>query len=61
MNDTDCLRHRSGEQWIPTRTSTLTISVIDRPPVAPRPGAGTVPFGFGIRDEPIVEWEGNPS
>ncbi len=67
MNHTEGMRHRSGEQWTPQRTSTLSISVIDKPPVPAPPGARKVPFGFGIRDEPAIavpvlgDWEGNPS
>lgn len=62
MNDSELARPRSGDQWVPSRTPTVTISVIDSPCAAPR--ARSVPFGFGIRDEPVVveaEWEGNPS
>ena len=71
MNHTEGAIHRSGEQWTPSRTSTLTISVIDKPQKAPPPGARKVPFGFGVRDEPVAEegsqalvfdgWQGNPS
>lgn len=66
MNDSEMARPRSGDQWVPSRTSTVTISVIDRPPAGPRADARSVPFGFGIRDEPVAveaeaEWEGNPS
>jgi hypothetical protein len=64
MNDSEMTRPRSGDQWVPSRTSTVTISVIDSAPAAPRADARTVPFGFGVRDEPVAveaEWEGNPS
>jgi hypothetical protein len=75
MNHTEGAIHRSGEQWTPSRSSTLTISVIDKPQKPAPPGARKVPFGFGVRDEPVVEpvaepgpetlvadeWQGNPS
>jgi hypothetical protein len=74
MNHTEGALHRSGEQWTPSRTSTLSISVIDKPQKPAPPGARKVPFGFGVRDEPatppvvdaeaeavVDEWEGNPS
>jgi hypothetical protein len=75
MHHTEGAIHRSGEQWTPSRTSTLTISVIDKPQKEAPPGARKVPFGFGMRDEPVAEpvleaesetlvadeWQGNPS
>jgi hypothetical protein len=75
MNHTEGAIHRSGEQWTPSRSSTLTISVIDKPQKPAPPGARKVAFGFGVRDEPIAEpeteaaaetlvadeWHGNPS
>ena len=61
MNDHQLSRPRSGDQWVPRRTATPSISVT----VGDRP-AHNVPFGFGIREqqpavEPEAEWEGNPS
>jgi len=55
-------RPRSGNQWVPRRTATPTISVT----VEQRELAHNVPFGFGIRDEEPIQaeaaaWEGNPS
>jgi hypothetical protein len=75
MYNTEGAIHRSGEQWTPNRSSTLTISVIDKPQKPAPPGARKVPFGFGVRDEPVAEpvdeagsktfvadeWQGNPS
>ena len=75
MHHTEGAIHRSGEQWTPSRTSTLTISVIDKPQKPAPPGARKVAFGFGVRDEPLAEaacepapeaivadeWQGNPS
>ena len=71
MNHTEGAIPRSGEQWTPSRSSTLTISVIDKPQQPAPPGARKVPFGFGVRDEPVAEpgseapvsdgWQGNPS
>lgn len=75
MDNTEGAIHRSGEQWTPSRSSTLTISVIDKPQKPAPPGARKVPFGFGVRDESVAEpvaepgseapvadeWHGNPS
>ena len=54
MKNTEGAQHRSGEQWTPSRTSTLSISVIDKPQKLAPPGARRVPFGFGVRDEPVI-------
>jgi len=64
MNDPQALRPRSGDQWLPRRTATPSIRVIDAPGTQRR--RSSAPFGFGIRDEsieaaPEPEWEGNPS
>ena len=62
MNDSEMMRPRSGDQWIPRRTPGPTILVTVNDPPANR---RSVPFGFGIRDEEPTrvdpEWEGNPS
>ncbi|HEV7808307.1 MAG TPA: hypothetical protein VGO80_21050 [Solirubrobacteraceae bacterium] len=62
MNDIQMMRPRSGDQWIPRRTSGPSINVI----VSDPPAKGRhVPFGFGLREEEPeqveAEWEGNPS
>ena len=61
MNDSEMMRPRSGDQWIPRRIPGPTITVTVSDPPANRSFA----FGFGIRDEEPaateLEWEGNPS
>ncbi len=63
MNEQQLSRPRSGDQWIPRRSPTPTITVTVDQCVPTH----NVPFGFGIRDEvepeqpEAAEWEGNPS
>jgi hypothetical protein len=62
MSDSEMMRPRSGDQWVPRRSSTPTISVTVTDTDSRR-----LPFGFGIREEEpeavleAPEWEGNPS
>lgn len=64
MNESQMVRPRSGDQWIPRRSAGPSINVI----VSDAPANGRripFPFGFGIREEEPAqveaEWEGNPS